>query len=425
MKKIPFILLFSLLNFPVNSEITSKIILDSKISGKESISIAVTPLSSKKNIKVLKNEVEANKNYLNTIRPKLISKNENRPPRTKFKGPSEDIYKDYAKSVVYIGNRKNSNSGSGFVIDYKGKKIITNWHVVEDTKRVRVWLKPENLVAEKYMMDNLVSYEAKIIKTDKEKDLALLEVVGLPKNIKPVKLGNYNNVSVGETVYAIGHPGNLIWTFSSGMVSQLRPNFRWNYDNSRHFANVIQTDASINPGNSGGPLFDMNKKLVGINAFMAKGQNLNFAISVNDMIEFLNKPEKIIKKNKYIQKKKKSPTWITKKNKKVKKNSIDKRYPNAQKGDLNENGVSDVWFLDENKNGKLDAAAIDANEDGIIETYAVDENENGNFEILFFDDDLDGNADRAEIDEDDNGTYDVMAYDNNQDGEFDRFEKIS
>ena len=51
MKKIPFIFLFFLLNFPVNSEITSKIILDSKTSGKESINIAVTPLSSKKNIK--------------------------------------------------------------------------------------------------------------------------------------------------------------------------------------------------------------------------------------------------------------------------------------------------------------------------------------------------------------------------------------
>ena len=132
-----------------------------------------------------------------------------------------------------------------------------------------------------------------------------------------------------------------------------------------------------------------------------------------------------IKRNKFIQKKKKGPTWNTRKDKKVKKNSIDKKYPNAQKGDINKNGFTDVWFLDENKNGKIDRAVIDANEDGIIETVAFDENENNNFEIFVYDDDLDGNADRAEFDEDDNGTSDIMAYDTDQDGKWDKYENLS
>ena len=209
------------------------------------------------------------------------------------------------------------------------------------------------------------------------------------------------------------------------MVSQLRPNYKWKYKNSYHFADVIQTQTPINPGNSGGPLFNKNKKLVGVNTFTKEGENLNFAISVNNMVEFLKKPEKKIKKNNYIQKKKKEPTWITKKNKKAKKNSIDKKYPDAKKGDMNENGITDVWMIDENKNGKIDAAVIDENEDGIIEIVGFDENENKNFEIFLFDDDLDGNADRAEIDEDDNGTADIMAYDYNQDGKWDKYEEIS
>ena len=79
-------------------------------------------LPAKNKLKELKLNVESNKNYLNVIRPKLISKNKNRPPRTKFKGPAEDIFKDYAKSVVFIGNLKKNGSGSGFVINYKGKK---------------------------------------------------------------------------------------------------------------------------------------------------------------------------------------------------------------------------------------------------------------------------------------------------------------
>ena len=62
----------------ISAEISSKFILDSKVKGKEFISIAVTPLSSKKQIKELKIDVEDNKNFLNIIRPKLISKNKNR-----------------------------------------------------------------------------------------------------------------------------------------------------------------------------------------------------------------------------------------------------------------------------------------------------------------------------------------------------------
>ena len=424
-KKILIVLISIFYGYALQAEITTKLILESKVKGKESIIIAVTPLTEKKQIKELKVNVESNKNYLNVIRPKLISKNKNRPPRTKFKGPAEDIFKDYAKSVVFIGNYKKNGSGSGFIVNHKGKKIVTNWHVIEGAKKVRVWLKPENLVNERYMLDNLDSYEARVIKIDKEKDLALLEITGLPDDVKPVQFGNYKNVNVGESAFAIGHPGELIWSFNNGMVSQLRKNYKWKYKNSNHFADVIQIQVPINPGNSGGPLFNKNKKLIGVNTFTADGENLNFAISVNDMIDFLNNPEKKIKENKYIQKKKKGPTWITKKDKKVKENSIDKKYPNAQKGDLNKNGSTDIWFLDENKNGKIDTAVIDLNEDGIIETVAFDENENENFEIFFFDDDLDGNADRAEIDEDDNGTADIMAYDNDQDGKWDKYEKIS
>ena len=101
------------------------------------------------------------------------------------------------------------------------------------------------------------------------------------------------------------------------MVSQIRPNYTWRYLSTRHHANVIQTQTPINEGNSGGPLFNREKKLVGVNTFTTDGENLNFAIAVNDVIEFINEKPKPIKKgkSKYIQKKKKGPTWIKKKEK--------------------------------------------------------------------------------------------------------------
>ena len=207
-----FLILFITISYGTTafSENFNNLLFNSKMAGKENLVIYQTPLTNKKQINQLKQDIETDKDYLNIIRPKLISKNKNRPPRTKFKGASEDIYKDYAKSVVFIGNRKKNTSGTGFVINHKGKKIITNWHVVEGSKNVNVWLKPKDLVAEQYMLDNLDSYKARIVKIDREKDLALLEVVGLPNDVKPVSLGNFNDVNIGETVFAIGHPDDLI-----------------------------------------------------------------------------------------------------------------------------------------------------------------------------------------------------------------------
>ena len=65
------------------------------------------------------------------------------PVLVQGKGAAEEIYKYYANSVVLIGNRDKWTTGSGFFINHNGLKIITNWHVVEGTKKVDVWLKPK------------------------------------------------------------------------------------------------------------------------------------------------------------------------------------------------------------------------------------------------------------------------------------------
>jgi len=209
------------------------------------------------------------------------------------------------------------------------------------------------------------------------------------------------------------------------MISQKRPEHKWKYKTSSHFAKTIQIQVPINPGNSGGPLFDKDQKLIGVNTFTSEGENLNFAIAVDDLIEFINEVEQKDIDTKYIQKKKKGNTWIQKKSDKNKKNGISKKYPDAKEVDLNENGIIDAWLLDEDKNGKYEKALLDLNEDGIIEMVAFDENENKNYEIVLFDTDLDGNANEADYDENDDGVMDFTAYDYNQDGEWDKFEKIS
>ena len=359
---------------------------------------------------------------------KEIQNNNKNRSQPKFKG-AEDIYTDFSLSVVFIGNRKNNKlegMGSGVVIKHQGKlKIVTNWHVIDGSDSLSVWTKPKEMVDENFLITEVESYNAKLIHQDKTKDLALLEVERLPISVKALSYGKFSKIRPGQTSFAIGHPEGLLWTFTSGMISQVRPNYVWRYKGSRHKANVIQTQAAINPGNSGGPLFNKNRELIGINTFTSEGENLNFAIAVDDVVSFLNEKPKPIKKkkNKYIQKKDKGNTWIKKKKKKTsEKGTID--LSDAKEADVNKNGIIDAWLIDENNNGNFEKAYADQNEDGIIEIVAIDKKEDGNFEVILIDTNNNGNADEAEIDEDEDGKVDVIAYDYNEDGEWDKFENV-
>jgi S1-C subfamily serine protease len=392
-----------------------------KFEGTAAIEVNATPLVDEKIIEKSKDKLVSIINYANNQSQIVKKKNKNRKPRTKFKGGPEEIFEKFANSVVYIENKKDRGSGSGFVVNHKGLKVITNWHVVETAKNVTICLKTEDL----NKVCETDYYNGKVIKRNKQKDLAMIEVKGLPGNIKPVSYGKYKNVKIGQTAFAIGHPEGLVWTFTNGMISQKRPEHKWSYKTTRHKAKTIQIQVPINPGNSGGPLFNKDQKLIGVNTFTSEGENLNFAIAVDDLIEFINEVQQKDIDSKYIKKKKKGNTWIQKKSDKNKKSGISQKYPDAREIDINKNGVIDGWALDENKNGKFEKILIDENEDGIIEAIAYDENENQNIELILYDTDLDGNADEAEYDENDDGIMDVIAYDYNQDGEWDKFKNIS
>ena len=404
-------------------------------SKKETIKVNLNEMLNLREIKKATKKYASIENYVKVISRKIFKNGD----RKKYKGVAVNIFKNNVNAVVYIGNEKDNAMGTGSIIDKNGT-IITNWHVVGNAKKLHIWLLPDD--PEK-MDERLLMHEPNFIGTvinrNKRKDLALVKVEGLPKNIKPIRFGKTSGVPVGSTVYAIGHPSGEAWTFSSGMVTQIRPNYKWNYENSSHKANVIQHEVPTNPGNSGGPLLDENGLMVGVNSFVRLDtQLINFSVAIEEVEAFL-KEEIKEDKPEYIKKKKK-PTYITKKCKEkskylqkkcVKKQSseggagIKKTYPNAIAGDANNNGIDDTWYVDENKNGKIDTAFVDDNEDGIIEAIMLDENENQVWEILTVDEDLNGYPDILLMDRDEDGKADVIAYDYNEDGEWDKFEKIT
>jgi hypothetical protein len=131
---------------------------------------------------------------------------------------------------------------------------------------------------------------ARIIKVDEVADLALLRVEKVPASIEPIAIGDLTDVAVGDDVHAIGHPTGEAWTYTRGVISQIRPAYEWISDGTdvSHKANVIQTQTPINPGNSGGPLITSTGKLAGVNSFKSKGEGLNFAIANDEVRRFIN-----------------------------------------------------------------------------------------------------------------------------------------
>lgn len=143
---------------------------------------------------------------------------------------------------------KREASGSGVIISPDGY-IVTNNHVVEGADQLTVTLN-----------DNR-EYNARIIGTDKNSDLALIKIDG--KNLPAIQIGNSDDLKVGEWVLAVGNPFNLNNTVTAGIVSAKARSLGANGVES-----FIQTDAAINSGNSGGALVNTRGELVGINAML-------------------------------------------------------------------------------------------------------------------------------------------------------------
>ena len=142
--------------------------------------------------------------------------------------------------------------GSGFVWSDEGH-VVTNHHVIDGTDRVTL------------IFADGSEYEATVLGSDPDSDLAVLKADLPPEQLHPVTLGDSGALRVGQLAVAIGAPFGQEFTMTRGIVSALGRNIQ---SGPRPFTNpeVIQTDAPINPGNSGGPVLDRQGQVIGINS---------------------------------------------------------------------------------------------------------------------------------------------------------------
>jgi serine protease Do len=159
--------------------------------------------------------------------------------------------------------RQVNGMGTGVLLDPRGY-ILTNHHVVDGVRRIRVTLADGTELT------------AQLVAHDPSTDLAIIKVptaVELPT----IRVGSSDDILIGETVIAVGNAYGYEHTVTQGIVSALHRNVQVN--DTQQYYDLIQTDASINPGNSGGPLLNIDGEMIGINVAVRVGaQGIGFAI---------------------------------------------------------------------------------------------------------------------------------------------------
>ena len=183
------------------------------------------------------------------------------------------LYRKVAPSVVeIISAKEGSGNGAGVILSSDGY-IVTNHHVTGSGKEFTVRFHDGSETV------------ARLVGSDALSDVAVLkaDVTGLA----PITAGSAHSVSVGENVYAIGHPFGYTWSMSAGIVSGLD---RMVYtDSGAVIPSMIQTDTLINPGNSGGPLISSDGRMAGLISSIysrsGSAEGVSFAIPVETVMD--------------------------------------------------------------------------------------------------------------------------------------------
>lgn len=197
------------------------------------------------------------------------------------KTPAE-LFKELAPMVVtiFVKGSGSDGGGTGFLIDKAGT-IVTNHHVIDDAKQLKIKL-----------FSGITYTDVELLADDANLDLAILKIdpqkpaEGTTAELGAVTLGDSDTVVVGERAISIGNPLGLEHTLTDGLVSARRM-----YEGRAW----IQMSVPVSPGNSGGPLFNMHGEVVGITTAQLGGvfgraQNLNLAVPVNELKKMI-KPE--------------------------------------------------------------------------------------------------------------------------------------
>ena len=319
-------------------------------------------------------------------------------PQPQMRGAREaQLYAKVSPRVVMVVT--NDAIGSGALIQ-DAVTVLTNWHVIEGYDTVGVIYKP---ATEGQAVSAADIRRAKVIRVDEVADLALLKVEVPPAKRATISLGDLADVPVGSDVHAIGHPTGESWTYTKGFVSQMRQDYEWVTESGKvHRADVVQTQTPINPGNSGGPLLSDKYTLVGVNSFKAKGEGLNFAVSVDEVRTFLARTE-----DRYAQSARQPGSASSPEDCEI----------HWMGSERSQDPAGMEYFADVDCDGKIDGSRLvpdNPNEPVIV---SIDSTGDNLIDTVFFDNDRDGGVDLSIYDTDADGEPDLVGHHRNGESE--------
>ncbi len=301
------------------------------------------------------------------------------------------LFKRASHGVVLVIT--NEGFGSGVLISNDGS-LLTNWHVVAGYEEVGIIFKP-HLEGQKITSKDV--RRAKVVRVDEISDLALLKVSSVPRGATVLQLGNINEVQIGADVNAIGHPTGESWSYTKGIVSQIRKDYEWATEDTRkHKADVIQTQTPINPGNSGGPLLSSTGLVIGLNSFKTNGEGLNFAVSVSDLRRFLARD-----KDRYLPA---APQPVPSA---PKEKSCEVTILGEQR---NKEDNAKLVFFDANCDGKPDSYLMTPDDSAKGISLYISSKGDGKIDVIIYDENRDGKWDWSLWDSQGNGKPDLICY---------------
>lgn len=199
---------------------------------------------------------------------------------------------EYSVNSIFSRGGTAKAEGSGIIISEDGY-ILTNNHIVNSGSNNSYYEVSKASKLTVYLYNDETTYEAKIIGTDEQTDLAVIKIE--KTGLTAAELGNSDSVQVGEFSMAVGNPLGMQSSVTSGIISAVN---RKVTDSDGKTFTLIQTDAAINAGNSGGALVNAEGKVIGINTLKLSGtgiEGMGFAIPINSTIDIY---EQLIQYNK-------------------------------------------------------------------------------------------------------------------------------
>ena len=207
-----------------------------------------------------------------------------------------ETYKETLKSTAWVLAKTDgaTSSGTGVLVDSEKKLLITNFHVVGDARTAVVFFpemkdgKPE--VERKKYLEKVgkIGIKGRVLAVDRQRDLALIELSKLPKDVKAITLAD-DSAGSGESVKSIGNSGSTeaLWVFTAGSVRNVyQKQFRTGA--GEHDFMVCETQSPINPGDSGGPVVNQKGELIGISQSLApKARLITYCVDITEVKTFL------------------------------------------------------------------------------------------------------------------------------------------